>query len=75
MDSHLDNASGPGDFDLDALVAGEDLDGYEGGIGGLTRRAFLKFCSGIAATMGLSTAMGIKMAQAASAAAKRPSVI
>lgn len=69
METHSDPLA-----DLNALAA-EDLDGHMGGIGGLTRRAFLRFCTGIAATMGLSTAMGITMAEAATAAAKRPSVI
>lgn len=51
-----------------------ELDSYDGGLGGLTRRGFFKYCSGIAATMGLSSVAGIQMAEAATSAA-RPSVI
>ncbi|MCG6859999.1 MAG: hydrogenase small subunit [Chromatiaceae bacterium] len=51
-----------------------DMDAYDGGLGGLTRREFFKYCSGIAATMGLSSVAGIKMAEAATAA-ERPPVI
>ena len=51
-----------------------ELDSYEGGLGGLTRREFLKYCTGIAATMGLPTLAGMQMAQAATAA-QRPPVI
>ncbi|RMF17782.1 MAG: twin-arginine translocation signal domain-containing protein [Gammaproteobacteria bacterium] len=41
---------------------------------GLSRRAFLKFCTGVAATLGLSSQAGVAMAQAV-AASRRPSVI
>ncbi len=34
-------------------------------LGGLTRRQMLKFCAGVAATMGLSQAAGVRMAMAA----------
>jgi hydrogenase small subunit len=51
-----------------------ELDSYDGGLGGLTRREFFKYCSGIAATMGLSSVAGIQMAEAATAA-ERPPVI
>jgi hydrogenase small subunit len=51
-----------------------DLDGYVGALGGLKRREFLKFCTGVAATLGLSPALGIRIADAATAP-KRPPVI
>jgi len=51
-----------------------ELDSYDGGLGGLTRRQFFKYCSGIAATMGLSSVAGMQMAEAATAA-ERPPVI
>ena len=41
---------------------------------GLNRRSFLKFCTGVAATLGLSSTAGIKMAHAV-AQQRRPSVI
>ena len=40
--------------------------------GSLSRRQILKFCAGIAATMGLSTAAGVRMAEAAIAPARPP---
>lgn len=43
-------------------------------LGGLTRRQMLKFCAGVAATMGLSQAAGVRMALAAESP-KRPPVI
>jgi hydrogenase small subunit len=49
-------------------------DGYEGALGGLTRREFLKYCTGVAATLGLSSFMGLRIAQAATAP-QRPPVI
>lgn len=42
--------------------------------GGLTRREFLKYCTGIAATLGLPSVMGLRIAQAATAP-HRPPVI
>lgn len=45
-----------------------------GMLGGLTRRQMMKFCAGVAATMGLSQAAGIRMALAAENP-KRPPVI
>ncbi|NBC32174.1 MAG: hydrogenase small subunit [Alphaproteobacteria bacterium] len=51
-----------------------DLDGYVGALGGLTRRDFLKFCTGIAATLGLSPAFGVTIANAATSP-RRPPVI
>ena len=42
--------------------------------GNLTRRELLKFCAGIAATMGLSSAAGVRMAEAAIAPARPPVV-
>ncbi len=41
---------------------------------GISRRGFMKFCTGVAATMGLSSTAGIQIAQAA-ANPKRPPVI
>lgn len=41
---------------------------------GLTRREFLRFCSGIAATLGLSPAMSLRIAEAATSS-QRPPVI
>ena len=60
-------------IDFDAYSATE-LDSYEGGLGGLTRREFLSYCAGIAATMGLSSAAGMRIAEAATAG-QRPPVI
>ena len=54
------------------LVPGVDLP--IGRLGGLTRRQMLKFCAGVAATMGLSQAAGVRMALAAENP-KRPPVI
>jgi len=58
-------------LDLDRY-ADEDLDTYQGALGGLTRREFLKYCTGIAATMGLSTSAGLRMAEAATAKIRPP---
>jgi hydrogenase small subunit len=49
-----------------------DLDGYAGSLGGLKRRDFLKFCTGIAATLGLSPSFGVRIANAATAATRPP---
>ena len=57
-----------------AACTDQALDGYQGALGGLTRREFLKYCTGVAATLGLSSMMGIRIAEAATAA-KRPPVI
>ncbi len=51
-----------------------NLDGYEGALGGLTRREFLKYCTGVAVTLGLSSFTGLRIAQAATAP-QRPPVI
>jgi hydrogenase small subunit len=51
-----------------------DLDGFGGALGGLDRRSFLKFCTGVAATLGLSPSLGIRIADAATAP-QRPPVI
>ncbi|MCB1758047.1 MAG: hydrogenase small subunit, partial [Gammaproteobacteria bacterium] len=56
--------------DLDHAV--HDPDGYEGTLGGLTRRQFLTYCTGVAATLGLSSLMGPRIAAAATAAARPP---
>jgi len=50
------------------------LDNEDTNLGGVTRREFMKFCAGIAATMGLSSAMSIKIAEAATSP-QRPPVI
>lgn len=58
----------------DDITPVNDIDSYEGSIGGITRREFLKFCAGIAATMGLPTAMSLRIAEAATNP-QRPPVI
>jgi len=55
------------DFDT-ALGPNPDAPVY----GKLSRRELLKFCAGIAATMGLSSAAGVRMAEAAIAPARPP---
>jgi hydrogenase small subunit len=62
-----------GDVDPGIGAIGE-LDGYAGALAGLTRREFLHFCTGVATTLGLSAAMGVKIANAA-VSAPRPTVI
>ncbi len=52
------------------LVPGVDLP--IGRLGGLTRRQMLKFCAGVAATMGLSQAAGVRMALAAESPLRPP---
>lgn len=42
---------------------------------GISRRSFLKFCTGIAATMGLTTEQAMAMAEAVATPRKRPVVI
>ena len=59
------------DIDLEVHKV-RNLDGYEGGLGGLTRRQFLTYCTGVAATLGLSSLMGIRIAEAATAATRPP---
>ncbi len=59
------------DFATDTV---RNPEGYAGALGGLTRREFLKYCTGIAATLGLSSLMGLRIAEAATAP-KRPPVI
>ena len=51
-----------------------DLAGQEQTLGGISRREFLKFCTGVAATMGLSSAMSLRIAEAATNP-QRPPVI
>ena len=51
-----------------------DLDSYDGALGGLTRRHFLKFCTSVAVTLGLSPALGVRIANAATDG-RRPTVI
>ena len=49
-----------------------DLDGYQGALGGLNRRDFLKYCTGVAATLGLSSSLGVRIAEAATSPARPP---
>lgn len=65
-------AAGAPDMGAEGLERLGDLDSYEGALGGLTRREFLVYCTGIAATLGLSPALGVKIAEAATAAARPP---
>ena len=53
------------------LVLG-NLDSYRGSLGGLNRRDFLKFCTGIAATLGLSPGLGVRIANAATSPLRPP---
>ena len=48
------------------------LPATESTIGGMNRREFAKFCAGVAATMGLPQAAGLRMAEAAAAQARPP---
>ena len=59
------------DYDFEAGSV-QDLDGYQRALGGLTRRQFLKYCTGVAATLGLSSWMGIRIAEAATAPTRPP---
>ncbi|MCG8649025.1 MAG: twin-arginine translocation signal domain-containing protein, partial [Pirellulales bacterium] len=61
------------DIEFDACL-NEFSDQPMPGLGGASRRDVLKFCAGIAATMGLSSSAGVAMAEAA-AAPIRPPVI
>ncbi len=57
------------------MVRSDDgLDGFDKGLGGVSRREFLKFCTGIAAVLGLNPAMGVRIADA-SVSQRRPPVI
>lgn len=49
-----------------------EADDYAGSLGGLRRREFLKFCTGVAATLGISPALGIRIAEAATAPTRPP---
>ena len=60
-------------LDLTAAL-GADADAPIARFGNISRRQILKFCAGVAATMGLSTAAGVSMAKAA-ASPSRPPVI
>jgi hydrogenase small subunit len=60
-------------FDIDAAL-GPDADAPMPRLGGVSRRRLLQFCVGSAATMGLSEAMGLRMAEAATSP-NRPPVI
>lgn len=50
------------------------LDNFIGSLGGVNRREFLKFCTGVAVTIGLPAGMGWRIAEAASNP-QRPPVI
>jgi hydrogenase small subunit len=56
---------------VDALLDAQ-ADQPIGLLGGLTRRQMLKFCAGVAATMGLSQAAGVRMAMAAESPLRPP---
>lgn len=49
-----------------------DLDGYKGALGGLNRRDFLKYCTSMAATLGLSSSLGVRIAEAATSPSRPP---
>jgi hydrogenase small subunit len=49
-----------------------DLESFRGALGGLNRRDFLKFCTGVAAILGLSPALGVRIANAATAPTRPP---
>ncbi|MDM8560985.1 hydrogenase small subunit [Candidatus Parabeggiatoa sp. HSG14] len=51
-----------------------DFTQVKGTLGNLTRRDFIKFCTGVAATLGLASTAGIRIAEAA-ASGQRPPVI
>ena len=51
---------------------GADPDAQIPGPGNLTRRQLMQFCAGVAATMGLSLAAGVRMAEAAISPARPP---
>ena len=51
-----------------------DLSEYEGSLPGVSRREFMKFCAGIAATLGLPSVMSLRIAEAATNP-QRPPVI
>ncbi|MCL2714044.1 MAG: hydrogenase small subunit [Alphaproteobacteria bacterium] len=59
------------DLDFDACLGSQP---DEPAFGPLSRRKLLQFCAGVAATMGLSSAAGVRMAEAA-ASPSRPPVI
>lgn len=59
------------DIDFDAYLSG-DADSPSADLGGLSRRQFLQFCTGVAGTMGLSSAAGVQMAEAATAPTRPP---
>ena len=61
------------EIDFDSFAA-QNLDSCEGSLAGITRRRFLEYCLGVAATMGLSSSIGVRIAEAATAA-QRPPVI
>ncbi len=51
-----------------------DLNEYVGGLSGVTRRDFLKFCTGVAVVLGVGPAFGVRIAEATTRPA-RPVVI
>jgi hydrogenase small subunit len=51
---------------------GAEPDAPVRGLRDITRRQIMQFCTGVAATMGLSSAAGVRMAEAATAAARPP---
>lgn len=59
------------DIDFD-IHLGNQADTQLGHLGGITRRQLFKFCAGVAATMGLSSLAGNRMAEAAVSPARPP---
>jgi hydrogenase small subunit len=57
---------------IDDIIRDPDLDRPIPRLGGLTRRRLLQFCAGAAATMGLGSAAGLRMAEAAQSASRPP---
>ena len=54
------------------LLHATDFASHEFTIGGMNRRDFMQFCAGVAATMGLPQAAGLRMAEAAATQARPP---
>jgi hydrogenase small subunit len=57
------------------LAPDHDLSRVPDGVGGLSRREFLRYCTGVALTLGLAPVAGLRIAEAAGNPARRPSVI
>lgn len=59
------------EIDFDSFAV-QNLDSNVDGFDGITRRRFLEYCVGVAATMGLSSSFGVRMAEAATAKFRPP---